>query len=94
MTKPAPAPAAMARPAAAPAGGPIPIAVPIPFTAADAPTPGMAARIQQASGAAGIDPKVAEALASLSRDVIEKIVWEVVPELAESIIRAHQAKSA
>ena len=29
-----------------------------------------------------------EALAKLSREVIEQIVWEVVPELAETIIRA------
>ncbi len=92
---PAPArPAAQANPAAAASGGPIPIAIPIPFTAADAPTPGMAARIAQAAGSAGVDPKVAEALASLSRDVVERIVWEVVPDLAESIIREHQAKSA
>jgi CheY-like chemotaxis protein len=29
-----------------------------------------------------------EAIAKLSREVIEQVVWEVVPELAESIIRA------
>lgn len=74
--------------------GGIPIAIPIPFTAADSPTPGMIARIQQAAGAAGVDPKVAEALASLSQDVIERIVWEVVPDLAESIIREQQSRSA
>jgi hypothetical protein len=28
-----------------------------------------------------------ELLAKLSREVIERIVWEVVPELAETIIR-------
>jgi hypothetical protein len=28
-----------------------------------------------------------EAIAKLSREVIEQIVWEVVPELAEAIIR-------
>jgi len=97
--------AAMARPASGPAraaasastGGAdakIPIAIPIPFTAADSPTPGMVERLQQAAGAGGVDPKVAEALASLSRDVIERVVWEVVPELAEAIIREQQAKSA
>jgi hypothetical protein len=28
-----------------------------------------------------------EAIAKLSREVIEQVVWEVVPELAEAIIR-------
>jgi hypothetical protein len=28
-----------------------------------------------------------EALAKLSREIIEQIVWEIVPELAEAIIR-------
>lgn len=86
-----PAAAGIARPAA-PAGGiapggPIPIAIPIPFTAADSPTPGMVERLRQAAAVGGVDPKVAEAIAALSREVIEAIAWEVVPELAESIIR-------
>ena len=43
-----------------------------------------------------IDQKVAalsargpeyEAIAKLSREIIEQVVWEVVPELAEAIIR-------
>ena len=33
-----------------------------------------------------------EALAKLSREVIEQIVWEIVPELAEAIIREHVEK--
>lgn len=28
-----------------------------------------------------------EAIAKLSREIIEQVVWEVVPELAETIIR-------
>lgn len=85
---PTPAPAAASR-AASPAAtqGPIPIAVPIPFTAADSPTPGMLARLSNASGDAGLDPQVAQALVSLSREVIEAVVWEVVPDLAEEIIK-------
>lgn len=86
--RPTPAPA---RPAAA--AGPIPIAVPIPFTAADSPTPGMAERLAKAAGDAGVDPKVAEAIAAMSREVIESVVWEVVPHLAEEIIKK-QAQSA
>jgi CheY-like chemotaxis protein len=94
-------PAAMSAPTE---GAAIPIAIPIPFTAADAPTPGIVQRLQAASGsggsgaaaagAAGIDPKIAEALASLSREVIEAIVWEVVPELAEQMIKQQQARTA
>jgi hypothetical protein len=45
---------------------------------------------------AAVDEKVAalsargpayEAIAKLSREIIEQVVWEVVPELAEMIIR-------
>ncbi|MBC8072475.1 MAG: hypothetical protein IAG13_29400, partial [Deltaproteobacteria bacterium] len=73
----------------------IPIAVPIPFTAASDPTPGMLARLKSAQGGAlgGLDPKVAEAILALSREVLEAVAWEVVPELAEQIVREHQAKA-
>ena len=75
--------------------GAIPIAIPIPFTAASTPTASMVARLQAAAGSAGVDPKVAEAIANLSREVIERVVWEVVPELAESIIKKQsEARSA
>ena len=67
--------------------------MPIPFTAADNPTPGMLKRLAEAADSTGIDPKVAEALVSLSREVIEQVVWEVVPELAEQIINK-QAQTA
>jgi hypothetical protein len=33
-----------------------------------------------------------EAIAKLSREIIEQVVWEVVPELAEAIIREHVEK--
>lgn len=89
------APVPARAPAAAPSDGAIPIAVPIPFTAASEPTPGMLARLKSAqSGAvAGLDPKVAEAILALSREVLEAVAWEVVPELAEQIVREHQAKA-
>ena len=35
-----------------------------------------------------------EAIAKLSREVIEQVVWEVVPELAEIIIREHVERLA
>ncbi len=91
--KPAVTPAA--RPAAAqpmmgkaPAG-PIPIARPIPFTAANSPTAGMLERLRAANGgaAAGLDPAAVRALLALSQEVIEQVVWEVVPDLAELLIK-------
>jgi hypothetical protein len=52
----------------------------------------------QASISASVEQKLAaisakgpeyEAIAKLSREIIEQVVWEVVPELAEAIIREH-----
>jgi hypothetical protein len=51
-----------------------------------------------ASVAASVEQKLAamsakgpeyEAIAKLSREIIEQVVWEIVPELAEAIIREH-----
>jgi CheY-like chemotaxis protein len=76
-------------------GAGIPIAIPIPFTSADAPTPGILERLRRAQGAtAGLDPRVAEALVALSREVLESVAWEVVPELAEQILREEARKRA
>lgn len=85
-------PAATPMAARAPAGGvpaQIPIAMPIPFTAANSPTPGMLERLKAAGGgaAAGLDPGAIRALLQLSHEVVEQIVWEVVPDLAEEIIK-------
>ena len=66
----------------------IPIAVPIPFAPAGNPTPGMLKRLQAAGGAAsGLDPRAVEALLALSRDVVEQVAWEVVPDLAEQALK-------
>lgn len=80
-------PAASARPSVG--VGKIPIAVPIPFAPADDPTPGMLERLRAAGNgaAAGLDPAAVQALLRLSQEVVEQVVWEVVPELAEEIIR-------
>ena len=84
-----PAAARTAPAAEAPAALPIPIAIPIPFAPASDPTPGMLARLRAAGGAsAGLDPKVAAAIVALTREVLEAVAWEVVPELAEQIVRA------
>lgn len=98
---PAVGPASAARPGAVPVSAPlfgtgssaslkIPgLAPPVAVSASDQPT----LRSQIGSK---IDEKFAqlaargpeyEALAKLSREVIEQVVWEVVPELAELIIR-------
>ena len=64
-------------------------------SAPPAPSPAAAAV------SASVDQKLAafaakgpeyEAIAKLSREIIEQIVWEVVPELAEAIIREQVAK--
>jgi CheY-like chemotaxis protein len=83
-------PTAAAQPVAARApAGPIPIARPIPFTAANSPTAGMLERLRAANGgaAAGLDPAAVRALLQLSQEVIEQVVWEVVPDLAELLIK-------
>jgi hypothetical protein len=35
----------------------------------------------------GLSPAQVDAVMALSRDVVERVVWEVVPVLAETIIR-------
>lgn len=72
----------------------IPIATPIPFTSADSPTPGILKRLQAAGGGSGnLDPKAVAALVALSRDVIEQVVWEVVPDMAEQILKQKQPRT-
>jgi DNA-binding response OmpR family regulator len=104
---PAPAPIAPARPQPAPpvaapaspaAAQPAPAARP-----ASPPVAAVASLETAAAVSARIDQKVAaiaargpeyEALAKLSREIIEQVVWEVVPELAEAIIREHVERLA
>jgi CheY-like chemotaxis protein len=83
-------PSAPVRPT--PPSFPSPIAPP---HAAPAPS------VSPAAVSASVDQKLAafaakgpeyEAIAKLSREIIEQVVWEVVPELAEAIIREHVAK--
>jgi len=38
-------------------------------------------------GDLGLSPQQADAVLALSRDVVERVVWEVVPQLAETLIR-------
>ena len=46
----------------------------------------MAARLAEATGLEAGSPELA-ALLKLSAEVVERVVWEVVPDLAEQIIR-------
>ena len=40
-----------------------------------------------AEATSAVDPAAYDAIAKLSQEIIEKVVWEVVPDLAEKIIR-------
>jgi hypothetical protein len=41
----------------------------------------------QKLGGLGLTPQQVEGVLSLSREVLERVVWEVVPTLAETLIR-------
>jgi hypothetical protein len=40
----------------------------------------------------GLTPQQAEAVLALSRELVERVVWEVVPSLAETIIKEEIAR--
>jgi hypothetical protein len=40
----------------------------------------------------GLTPAQVEAVTALSREVVERVVWEVVPVLAETIIKEEIAR--
>lgn len=74
---PVAAPAPAARPAAAPAA---------PAAAAAAATSGNGALAGKLADM-GLSPQQVEGVLALSREVVEQVVWEVVPQLAETIIQ-------
>jgi CheY-like chemotaxis protein len=95
LSPPPPTAAVAVAPPAAPVARkvatPVPPAAAVPSSIAPASSSGLAAAV-----ATAVDKKVAalaargpeyEAIAKLSREIIEQVVWEVVPELAETIIR-------
>lgn len=100
-SRPAAASTAAARatasaPSASPQSMDIPIAIPIPFVSADAPPPKMLERIEAAAKkgeAMGteLSPETLKALAQLSHEVVERIAWEIMPDLAESIVKERNA---
>ena len=87
---PSPAPAAVA-------AKPAPVDVPKPTPAAAhaaAPAPATSAVGASVNGHLagklsdlGLNPSQAEAVLALSREVVERVVWEVVPQLAEALIK-------
>lgn len=81
--EPARAPAAAASPAKAPEAE-----RPRPAAAAAAQGPGMQAQLKDL----GLNPQQIDAVMALSRDVVERVVWEVVPQLAEALIKEEIAR--
>lgn len=71
----------------APAAPPVVEAAPVISAAPVAPAVAPAAAVAAPLGAALTEDQLKQALASVSKDVIERIVWEVVPDLAEALIR-------
>jgi hypothetical protein len=43
-------------------------------------------------GELGLTPQQADAVLALSREVVERVVWEVVPQLAEALIKEEIAR--
>jgi CheY-like chemotaxis protein len=87
---PVPAPAAVSPPPPAPAppapAPPAPVVAPPPVAAPVASSPMSSAVSQVVEQISSRGPEYA-AVANLSREVLERICWEVVPELAEAIIK-------
>jgi CheY-like chemotaxis protein len=77
-----PAPAVVAVPKVVPADAAAPAAV------ASGVNGQMAARLEQI----GLSPAQVDAVLALSREVVERVVWEVVPVLAETIIKEEIAR--
>lgn len=77
----APKPAVIAAPAK-----PEPVAAPAPAPTA-APAVKLPADLEAKVSALGLTPAQVEAVSALTREVVERVVWEVVPQLAETMIR-------
>ncbi|AKT35901.1 response regulator [Chondromyces crocatus] len=95
--QPAQAPAARTAPAAAAAQAPARQAAPA-AAAVAAPVAAVAAslagngQLTSRLEGLGLTPAQVDAVAAISRDVVERVVWEVVPVLAETIIKEEIAR--
>lgn len=81
---PAPAPQATAHASAPPVPGPSPMAAHGMSGSVGAAVNG---QLAGKLGELGLSPAQADAVLALSRDVVERVVWEVVPQLAETMIK-------
>ncbi|MDB4944753.1 MAG: response regulator receiver protein [Labilithrix sp.] len=74
---------------AAPAASPAPPAVGISAVTSAPSAVGAAVNghLSGKLGELGLSPQQAEAVLALSREVVERVVWEVVPQLAETMIK-------
>lgn len=88
-------------PVAAPAPAPAPVAPPVVHApaAATAPHGGAGAAIAAANGqlagklsGLGLSQAQVEGVLALSRELVEQVVWEVVPTLAETLIKEEIAR--
>jgi CheY-like chemotaxis protein len=84
---PAPPPAAAPRAAPAPAPAAAPL-ISTPVAVAAATNGQLAGKL----GELGLTPQQAQAVLALSREVVERVVWEVVPQLAEALIKEEIAR--
>jgi CheY-like chemotaxis protein len=73
----------MARPPAAPAQAP---------SVARPEAPAASAHLQKAVADLGLTPAQVEAVLALTKEVVERAVWEVVPALAETLIKEEIAR--
>jgi CheY-like chemotaxis protein len=78
-----PGQAAYSPPAPAVAHAPAPVAAAAPAASGN----GVHADFASKLGGLGLTPAQIEGVLSLSREVVEKVVWEVVPTLAEAMIK-------
>jgi hypothetical protein len=93
LATPAPVPPPAPPPPAPPPAIVIPSAAAVPPAAIPAAVPAAVAQsIDQKLAAISAKGPEYEAIAKLSREIIEQVVWEVVPDLADAIIREHLEK--
>ena len=88
FTTPAAQAPAAAAPAHAPAHAPAPAASAAAASAGAATNGHFSTRL----GELGLTAEQVQAVVALSREVVEKVVWEVVPQLAESMIKEEIAR--
>lgn len=86
-TEASPKPAAVARPAVPRSSTTSPGLAPIPAAAAVAHAISDNGQLAGKLGQLGLSNEQVQAVLALSRDVVERVVWEVVPTLAETLIK-------